>query len=60
MLYQLSYLGAAGPKGLRAPVYSQVKRACPPGYASGFAGRGLASPWGHLTENQRLFSPKHW
>jgi hypothetical protein len=40
MLYQLSYLGAAGPKGLRAPGYSQTKRACPPGYACGFAGRG--------------------
>ena len=27
MLYQLSYLGTAGPKGLRAPVYSQTRRA---------------------------------
>jgi hypothetical protein len=61
MLYQLSYLGAAGPKGLRAPGYSQVKRACPPGYACGFARArprfaGLGRP-GQGTENQRLFAP---
>ena len=44
MLYQLSYLGAAGglDEALRAPRYSQCGRACPPRFACGFARRGLA------------------
>jgi hypothetical protein len=46
MLYQLSYLGAAGPKGLRAPVYSQPRQRCPPAPAllSIWASDGKSTP----------------
>src|SRR5882672_6100252 len=43
MLYQLSYPGTARHGGQGAPVYSQAGQPCPPGFAFGYAGRGLAS-----------------
>src|SRR5258705_39601 len=40
MLYQLSYLGTAASHGPGAPVYSQARWPCLPGFACGFPGRG--------------------
>src|SRR5437868_7941936 len=57
MLYQLSYLGTS--KGARPgerAVYSQAKQACPPSFACGYAGRGLASPHRQIAGKSRLFS----
>jgi hypothetical protein len=56
MLYQLSYLGTARAAARERAVYSQAKRACPPSFACGYAGRGLASLHRQIAGKSRVFS----
>ena len=60
MLYQLSYLGVPR-KAQRASeraVYSEVRQACPPGFAFGYAGRGPAPLFPQMYAKSWVFGPE--